>query len=106
MLDARWAGAPAGTEDVDAEALLLALEDALGIVAAAEQETARRELKLRALKEALEDRAAAPETNVPQRNADRIGSLLARPSLGQAQRERLRKVIDALRGAPQAVELR
>lgn len=104
-LDARWAGRPAGTGD-DAEALLLALEDALGMAAAAGQEEARRAWKLRALKDALEGRATAPAANTAQRNADRVASLLARADLAPAQRERLRRAIDALRTAPQAVALR
>ena len=102
VLDLRWSGVPGpedGAEVVDRA--LLELEDALGVPPAPAQAEARRDLKLRALKDALEGRVAARGGNDAAANTARLAGLLALRGLDAAQRARLRTIVDAaLRGAP------
>ena len=96
----RWSQAPtpgplAATACDD---LLLQLEAALDLPASAESLAARRDLKLRALKDALEGRAAQTQDPVVQR-AQWFASALRQSGLSPAQRERLRGLIAALRQA-------
>lgn len=103
ILDLRWSG-ESGAADDDAEAAdraLLELEDALGVPPAPAQAEARRDLKLRALKAALEGRVPARGGDEAAANTARLAGLLARRGLDAAQRARLRSLVDAtLRGAP------
>ena len=101
VLEVRWArppAAPPGDGVVEpTDELLLRCEDALGLAPAPAQAAARRELKLRAMKEALEGRAASRATDATARPAAWLGRLLAQGGLDAAQRERLHAVLDALR---------
>jgi DNA repair protein SbcC/Rad50 len=78
--------------------LLLQLEAALDLPATAEQQAARRDLKLRALKDALEGRAAQSQDPAVQRN-QWFAAALRQSGLTPAQRERLGALIAALRQA-------
>ncbi len=90
------AGTPGGDAPLAAptDELLLHLEAAWGLESPAAFEAARRQLKLQAMKAALETRrpAAAPATP-----AQWLTELLRRPTLDASQRERLRDVLAALR---------
>jgi DNA repair protein SbcC/Rad50 len=77
--------------------LLLQLEMALDLPAAPEQQAARQQLKLRALKEAMEGRTPAPKGRAPE--ARRLATLLGEPALDDLQRQRLLAVLTALRDA-------
>ncbi len=96
----RWSQAPAtGPLSVTAcDDLLLQLEAALDLPASAESLAARRDLKLRALKDALEGRAAQTQDPVTQR-AQWFASALRQSRMSPAQRERLRALVAALRQA-------
>ncbi|MBC7992411.1 MAG: DUF349 domain-containing protein, partial [Rhizobacter sp.] len=96
----RWSQAPtAGPLSATAcEDLLLQLEAALDLPASAESLAARRDLKLRALKDALEGRAAQTQDPLAQR-AQWFASALRQSGMSPAQRERLRALIAALRHA-------
>jgi DNA repair protein SbcC/Rad50 len=96
----RWSQAPTtGPLAVQAcDDLLLQLEAALDLPASAESQAARRDLKLRALKEALEGRAAQTQDPVAQR-AQWFASALRQGGMSAVQRERLRGLIAALRQA-------
>jgi DNA repair protein SbcC/Rad50 len=101
--DLRWSGAQDVADDADkaADRALLELEDGLGIPPAPAQVEARRDLKLRALKDALEGRAATRGASEAAANTARLTGLLARRGLDAAQRARLRALVDAARrGAP------
>lgn len=78
--------------------LLLQLEAAWGLDSPAAFESARRQLKLQAMKAALETRrpaaAAAAATTTP---VQQLAELLRRATLDAAQRERLGAVLSALR---------
>lgn len=76
--------------------LLLQLEAALDLPASAESLAARRDLKLRALKDALEGRSAQTQDPVAQR-AQWFAAALRQSGLSAVQRERLRALIAALR---------
>jgi DNA repair protein SbcC/Rad50 len=96
----RWSS-PAEPGPLSASAmdeLLLQLEAALDLPATPEWQAARRHLKLRALKDALEGRAA------PHKGQDRpaqwLAAALRQSGTSTAQRERLRALIDALRRSP------
>lgn len=96
----RWAApvatAPRATTAFDE--LLLQLEVALDLPATPEWQAARRELKLRAMKDTLEGRAAA--TQGPVQQAAWLVDALAQAGLGATQRERLHAIVAALRQAP------
>ncbi len=97
---ARRAAEPGGAAGLGPEAIadrLLRLEAALALPSPPECADARRALKLHAMKDALEGRAAAPEA--AQRTGwllELVGQRLADPS----QRERLRAIVAGLRQAP------
>ena len=76
--------------------MLLQLEAALNVSVAPEWQAARRDLKLRALKDTLEGRNPRPATPP----ADCLPAALRQKGLTDVQRERLRAVIAALRQAP------
>ncbi len=96
----RWSQTPtAGPLAAPAcDDLLLQLEAALDLPASAESQAARRDLKLRALKDALEGRAAQTQDPVQQR-AQWFAAALRQGGLSSLQRERLRALIAALRQA-------
>ena len=79
--------------------LLLQLEAAWGLESPPAFEAARRELKLLAMKAALESRRPKVEASTPEQ---RLAELLRRPGLDALQRERLGAVVIALRrrGSP------
>lgn len=96
----RWSQAPtpgplAATACDD---LLLQLEAALDLPASAESQAARRDLKLRALKDALEGRAAQTQDPLAQR-AQWFAAALRQSGLSPLQRERLHALVKALRQA-------
>ncbi|MGY4831266.1 DUF349 domain-containing protein [Sphaerotilaceae bacterium SBD11-9] len=95
----RWSHAPAPAATAPCDDLLLRLEAAFNLPAGAEQQAARRDLKLRELKEALEGRAAQAQDPVAQR-ARWFAELLQHKGLSPAQRERLHALVAALREAP------
>ena len=78
--------------------LLLQLEAALDLPAAPEWRAARRDLKLRAMKDALEGRAS--QNLDPARQADWLAAALRQSDTAAAQRERLHALMAALRQAP------
>ena len=84
--------APAAVND-----LLLQLETALDVPATPEHLAARRDMKLRALKQALEGRGG-PTTLEPARRADGLLALLRQRGLDAGQRARLFGLVAALRG--------
>ena len=93
----RWAGAaatgPLPTTEVDA--LLLQLEAALDLPATAEQQAARQQLKLLAMKDKFEGRASArPAAPAP---ADALTALLRQGGVTALQRSRLLALVAALR---------
>jgi hypothetical protein len=77
--------------------LLLQLEVALDLPAAAEWQAARQQLKLRALKEAMEGRTPPPNGRASA--ARWLATLLGEPALDDLQRQRLLAVLTALRDA-------
>lgn len=79
--------------------LLLQLEAALDLPAAPEWQAARRDLKLRALKDALEGRAPQTQDPLAQRT-QWFTAALRQNGLTAGQRDRLRELIAALRRAP------
>ena len=100
-LEQRWSGpvAPGPLTERAIEDLLLQLEAALDLPASAEQQDARRELKLRALKEAMEGRGAQAVDPAIQRSRWFAAALRqCLPTAAHAQR--LRAVIVALRRSP------
>lgn len=78
--------------------LLLQLEVAFDLPAAPEWQAARRNLKLRAMKDALEGRGS-PSLG-PTRHADSLAAVLRESRSTATQRERLHALIAALRRAP------
>jgi exonuclease SbcC len=96
----RWARAagpgPLATPAVDD--LLLQLEAALGMPASPEWQAARHQLKLRALKNALEGRG--PTDRGPGRPDEWLLAVLRQAGLAAAQRARVRALVAALRQAP------
>ena len=106
-LPAAWQQAMAKRWQVSAKAgplptpaldeMLLQLEMALGLPATAEQQAAARLLKLRALKESMEGRAASKTTGaVP---AEWLQAVLLQDHLSSAQQQRLQRFLAALRQA-------
>ena len=96
----RWSQAPTPgpLATTACDDLLLQLEAALDLPASAESLAARRDLKLRALKDALEGRAAQTQDPVAQR-AQWFAAALRQSGLSAVQRERLHALIAALRQA-------
>ncbi len=97
-LVSRWqqAGAPAADADAHRSALdsvLLQLEAALNLVSPADLQAARRDMKLRAMKAALEGRNTTPPPSVEALTQTALRH--ARPSSQQS--ERLHAIIAALR---------
>ena len=83
----------------EVDSWLLALEVALDMPAGPAQQAARQQLKLLALKNALEGRNAGSQA--PQHSPLHcLAAVLGQAGLGGAQRERLRAVLAALRQAP------
>jgi hypothetical protein len=78
--------------------LLLQLESALNVSVAPEWQAARRELKLRALKDTLEGRHA--KASGPTQPAEWLATALRQSAMTEVQRARLRAVLAALREAP------
>ncbi|RZI86623.1 MAG: DUF349 domain-containing protein [Rubrivivax sp.] len=113
-LDARWAALPtlpplweqallgrlarAKPPSADLDDALLQLEAALDLPSPAEHQARRRDLKLRALKAALEGHAQPAALSVDQLTAEVIGH--AHPQA--AQRQRLHDLITGLRTVPRA----
>ena len=95
----RWASSvPSGPlNEAEVDELLLQLEIALDMPCAPESLAARRALKLRALKDSMEGRAAANQG--PARLAEWFQSVLRQAGQTPSQRERLRAVIVALQQA-------
>jgi hypothetical protein len=90
------AGQPARTSPASTEALLLQLEETLGLASPPALQEARRALKLQAMKAALEGRGAVAGARLP---ADDLAIvLLGRPRLEPGQRERLADALDAMPG--------
>lgn len=100
-LDQRWSQpvAPGPLTESAMEDLLLQLEAALNLPATPELQAARRGLKLRALKEALEGRAAH-EANPETQRTQWLAAALRQGVPGAAYAQRLRAVITALRRVP------
>jgi len=104
-LSQRWSQpiepGPGPLGETACDELLLQLEAAFDVPSAPEWQAARRELKLRALKDALEGRA--PKSPAPaQQRAQWFAAALLQRGLSAAQRERLHALITALRQAPPA----
>ena len=107
---ARWAAQPALPEawerslaqrapaSADLDELLLQLEAALDLPASAEMQAARRQLKLKALKDALEGRGS--NLQGAQQQAAWLSEALRANNASVAQTERLHGVIKALAQAP------
>jgi hypothetical protein len=89
------AAPPAAGSPIDD--VLLQLEIALDLPAAPEWQAARRQLKLRALKEAMEGRT--PPASGPAPAASWLATLLIEPALDAQQTQRLLAVLAALRHA-------
>ncbi len=96
----RWAQpAPARVlPATDVNDLLLRLEAALDMPAPPERQAARHNLKLRALKDAMEGRA--PWQTGPAQQAEWLWAVLRQPGLDAPQRGRRRALLAALRAAP------
>ena len=96
----RWSS-PVATGPMPAPALddlLLQLEATLELPATPERLAARRELKLRAMKDTLEGRASS--NHGPARPAEGFAAALRQSCATAAQRERLQVLVAALRQAP------
>ncbi len=93
----RWAAptAPGPLSEVAVNDLLLQLETALDMPATLERLAARRDLKLRAMKDALEGRGA-PNLD-PARRAEWLAAVLRQSGLQAVQRERLAELVATLR---------
>ena len=107
----RWSRAPEPGPLAAAavDGLLLQLEAGLNLPIAPEWQDARRQLKLRALKEAMEGRAGDRPAQAQQ--AEWLLAALGQSGLSPAQRDRLHALVAALRqtppgslGAPMAAE--
>jgi DNA repair protein SbcC/Rad50 len=79
-------------------ACLLQIEAALEIASPAAFQAARRDLKLRAMKDALEGRQPAGANRVDVEKL--VASALGQRASDPVQRQRLRSVVEALRAAP------
>ena len=96
----RWAApvAPGPLAAAAVDDLLLQLEAALDLPATAEQQAARRQLKLRALKDTMEGRSSA-DTG-PAGQAQALVAALRQCATAPVQRQRLQAVVAALGRAP------
>ena len=96
----RWSRSPEpGPLAADAvDELLLRLEAALNLPSAPEWLDARRQLKLRALKDAMEGRTG--DRPAPAQPAEGLLAALRQSGLSPAQRDRLHALVAALRQAP------
>ena len=108
-LEQRWSQpvAPGPLAESAMEDLLLTLEAALDVPAAPAQQAARRDLKLRALKDTLEGRGPH-EANAESQRTEWLAAALRQAVPGAARAERLRAVIAALRRSvpgPDAAEV-
>lgn len=84
--------------DADLDAILLHLESTLAIASPPDLMAARRNLKLRALKEALEGRPSASAARLPTGGVDEwLAAALALAPSHATQRDRLGAIIAALR---------
>ena len=81
--------------------LLLQVEASLDMPATPEQQAARRNLKLRALKSALE--GGGPGRSGPTRPSECLAPLLHEARITSDQRSRLEHIIQTLRQAPNAL---
>lgn len=95
----RWSqpAEPGPLSEASFDEVLLQLEAALDLPATPQWQAARRELKLRALKDTLEGRALAPSG--PVRHTDWLASALRQCGATAPQRERLHALVQALRRA-------
>jgi hypothetical protein len=95
----RWSqpAGPGPLPEAAFDELLLQLEAALELPATPQWQAARRELKLRALKDTLEGRASAPSG--PARQAEWLAAALRQRGATAPQRERLHALLAALRHA-------
>ena len=102
-LSQRWSQPPAaGPLAAPAcDELLLKLEAAFDLPVSGDLQAARRDMKLRALKEALEGRAPKQQDPAAQR-AEWFAAALRQNGLTAPQRERLHALVAALRRAPPA----
>jgi len=96
----RWARPvdPGPLSEAAVDELLLQLEAAQDLPSAPEWQDARRQLKLRALKDAMEGRGS--DRPGPSRVSAWLPALLGQSGLTLAQRRRLHALITALRQAP------
>ena len=95
-----------GTEDLTPQVddLLLQLEMALDLPASPEWLAARRQRKLRALKDTMEGRR--PTASAQMGAAESLLAVLRQPALNKAQRQRLRTLLAVLReAAPGTLDL-
>jgi len=92
---------PGPLADAACDELLLQLEAAFDLPTAPAWQAARRDLKLRALKDALEGRGPQPQDPATQRAAW-FGVALRQSGLNPVQRERLHALVAALRQTPPA----
>lgn len=98
-LTQRRAAAPRGPlPATEVDTLLLRLESTLNLPASPEWQAARQQLKLRALKDAMEGRA--PVQSGPPQQAGWLQALLRQAGLDAPQRQRLHGLLAALREAP------
>ena len=99
-LEQRWSGRvePGPLSESTMDELLLQLEVALDMPAAPQWQAARRDLKLRAMKDALEGRRSP--NPAPDQQANRLQDALRQSCGTVAQRERLHALVAALRRAP------
>lgn len=96
----RWAGpvTPGPLPEPETDALLLLLEAALDLPATPEQQAARQQIKLLAMKDKFEGRASSRPA--PLAHADALAALLRQRGATQAQRGRLLALVAALGRAP------
>jgi hypothetical protein len=96
----RWAqpADPGPLSPIEQDDWLLRLEAALELPVTPEQQAARHQFKLRALKDTLEGRTPAPQGSAPL--ADGLSALLRQADLDAPRRRRLHALLAALRVAP------
>ncbi|HSQ72941.1 MAG TPA: DUF349 domain-containing protein, partial [Rubrivivax sp.] len=99
-LTQRWSrsAAPGPLDAAAVDVLLLQLETALELPITPERQEERRQLKLRALKDAMEGRTPARQGAAPP--AEGLLALLRQGGLSAVQRARLHEIAAALRQAP------
>ena len=96
----RWAqpAEPGPLTPTEQDDWLLRLEAALELPVTPEQQAARHQFKLRALKDTLEGRVPAPQGKAPL--VDGLSALLRQADLDAPRRQRLHALLAALRAAP------